>query len=135
MCDFINTDLRPSHGEKNISPFLIKTGRPRIGEDFLPGYYCEQQKMWMVETQDGAQPIINEQALSQLLTKTNQRTESDDDNWPIGHSKILQLVTKTANKQEVDDNFFASQMLALVTKTKAQQEADDDYPQAFGFHC
>ncbi|HBO7077297.1 hypothetical protein R5022_04430 [Pseudomonas aeruginosa] len=68
MHDTINTDTRPSRSERNISPFLAKAGIPRTGEDRLPGYYCEQQKMWVVDTEQGTQPIINEQALSQLLT-------------------------------------------------------------------
>lgn len=135
MHDLISTDARPSDSESNISPFLAKTGTPRTGEDQFPGYYCEQQKMWMVDTEHGAQPIINKQALSQLLTKTNQQTESDDDTWPMRYGNLLQLVTKTDSTQETDDNYSASQLLELVTKTAAKQEADDDYFQSFGFHC
>ena len=89
--------------------------------------------MWVIDTENGAQPIINEQALSQLMTKTNQKTESDDENWPIRYSNLLQLVTKTDSTQEADDNYSASQILALVTKTKTQQEADDDCYESFGF--
>ncbi|MGR0057229.1 hypothetical protein ACUS54_27020 [Pseudomonas aeruginosa] len=155
MHDTINTDTRPSRSERNISPFLAKAGIPRTGEDRLPGYYCEQQKMWVVDTEQGTQPIINEPALSQLLTKTraheeedddsylalelitktHQQIESDDDTRPTGYSNLLQLVTKTESVQEVDDNYSASQLLELVTKTKVQQEADDDGFQSFGFHC
>ena len=89
----------------------------------------------MIDTEQGARPIINEQALSQSLTKTAQHTESDDDTWPTRYSNLLQLVTKTDSIQETDDNHSVSQLLELVTKTKTQQEADDDYSQSFGSHC
>lgn len=135
MHDLIRTGARTPNSERKISPFLAKAGTPRTGENHLPGYYCKQQKMWVIDTEHGAQPIINEQALSQLMTKTNQQTESDDDTWPIRYSNLLQLVTKTDSIQEADDNYSASQLLELVTKTKTQQEADDDYFESFGFHC
>lgn len=155
MHDMTHTDVRPSRSERNISPFLAKAGTPRTGEDQLPGSYCEQQKMWVVETEHGTQPIINEQALSQLLTKTraneeedddsylalelitktHQQLESDDETRPTGYCNLLQLVTKTDTIQEVDDNSSASQLLELVTKTKVEQEADDDGFQSFGFYC
>jgi len=90
--------------------------------------------MWVVDTEQGAQPIINEQVLSELLTKTHQYSESDDDTWPIRHSHLLQLVTKTDSIQETDDNYSASQLLELVTKTKTRREADDEYGLSFGFH-
>ncbi|RXE49625.1 hypothetical protein B4O83_04545 [Chromohalobacter israelensis] len=109
--------------------------------------------MWVVDTEQGLLPIINEQALSQLMTKTrtheeedddsylalelmtktHQQTESDDDTGPIGYNHLLQLATKTDSIQEVDDNYSASQLLELVTKTNVEQEADDDGFQFLGF--
>ena len=133
MNDLNSTGDRLPNSERKISPFLAKAGTPRTGENHLPGYYCKQKKMWVIDTENGAQPIINEQALSQLMTKTNQKTESDDENWPIRYSNLLQLVTKTDSTQEADDNYSASQIQALVTKTKTQQEADDDCYESFGF--
>lgn len=148
-------DARTRHGHTNISPFLANTGTPRTGEDRLPGYYCEQQQMWVVDTEQGVLPIINEQALSQLktktradgeddddcqlalelTTKTHQQIESDDDTRPNGFNNLLQLATKTDSIDEADDNYSAAQLLELVTKTKVQQEADDDAIQSFCFHC
>lgn len=134
MHDSVSKDVRSSSRERNISPFLVRAGTPRTGEDLLPGHYCEEQKMWVVETKHGTLPIINEQVLSQLVTKTYQRTESDDDTWPIGHSNLLQLVTKTDSIKEIDDNYLASQLLELVTKTSAQMETDDEHRMSYGFH-
>lgn len=155
MGNTINMDARNYRSEKSISPFLAKAGTPRTGADQLPGYYCEQQQMWVVDTEQGVLPIINEQALSQLLTKTrvheeedddsylalelmtktHQQVESDDDTRPTGYNNLLQLATKTESIQEVDDNYSASQLLELVTKTKVEQEADDDGFRFLGFHC
>ncbi len=148
-------DARARHRHTNISPYLASAGTPRRGEDRLPGYYCEQQQMWVVDTEQGVQPIINEQALSQLKTKTRadgeedddcqlalelttktyQQIESDDDTRPNGFNNLLQLTTKTDSIDEADDNYSAAQLLQLVTKTKVQQEADDDAIQSFGFYC
>lgn len=148
-------DTRARHRHKNISPFLANAGTPRTGEDRLPGYYCEQQQMWVIETEQGTLPIINEQALSQLktktradgeeaddchlalelVTKTHQQIESDDDTRPAAYNNFLHLVTKTDSIDEADDNYSAAQLLELVTKTKVQQEADDDAIQSFGSHC
>ncbi|WP_205687177.1 hypothetical protein [Chromohalobacter israelensis] len=153
MGNTINMDARSYRSEKSLSPFLAKAGAARTGEDQLPGYYCEQQQMWVVDTEQGLLPIINEQALSQLMTKTrtheeedddsylalelmtktHQQTESDDDTGPIGYNHLLQLATKTDSIQEVDDNYSASQLLELVTKTNVEQEADDDGFQFLGF--
>ncbi len=111
--------------------------------------------MWVVDTEQGAQPIINEQVLSQLKTKTRAdgeedddcqlalelttktylQIERDDDTDPKGFNNLLQLVTKTDSNEEVDDNHLAAQLLEMVTKTKVRQEADDDAIESFGFDC
>lgn len=155
MDNTINMEARSNRSDKNISPFLARTGKTRTGEDQLPGYYCDEQQMWVVDTEQGVLPIINEQALSQLMTKTrvnneedddnylalelitktHQQLESDDDTRPMGCNNLLQLVTKTDSIQEVDDNYSASQLLELVTKTKVEQEADDDGFQFLEFNC
>ncbi|MGY0553312.1 hypothetical protein ACW17M_08890 [Vreelandella sp. 2A-K22] len=146
MVTTINVAASTHRSGKSISPFLANAGKPRTGEDQLPGYYCEQQQMWVVDTEQGVLPIINKKALSQLMTKTrvhneedddnylalelitktHQQLESDDDTRPTGHNNLLQLVTKTDSIQEVDDNYSASQLMELVTKTKVEQETDDD---------
>lgn len=155
MENTVDRDTRARHRHTNISPFLANAGTPRTGEDRLPGYYCEQQQMWVVDTEQGVLPIINKQALLQLktktradgeddddcqlalelTTKTHQQIESDDDTRPNGFNNLLQLATKTDSIDEADDNYSAAQLLELVTKTKVQQEADDDAIQSFGFHC
>lgn len=151
----IGRNAHARHRHTNISPFLANAGTPRTGEDRLPGYYCERQQMWVVDTEQGVLPIINKQVLSQLktktradgeddddcqfalelTTKTHLQIESDDDTRPNGFNNLLQLASKTGSIDEADDNCSAAQLLELVTKTKVQQEADDDAIQSFGFHC
>lgn len=102
--------------------------------------------MWVVDTEQGTLPIINEQALQQLttktradgeeddechlalelVTKTHQQVESDDDTRPMAYNNLLQLATKTDSIEEVDDTYISTQLLELATKTEVQQEADDD---------
>ncbi|MEG3081194.1 hypothetical protein R3F64_15110 [Halomonas sp. 5021] len=148
-------EARNDRSAKSISPFLARAGKTRTGEDQLPGYYCDEQQMWVVETEQGVQPIINKQTLSQLMTKTrvhneedddnylalelitktHQQLESDDDTRPMGCNNLLQLVTKTDTAHEVDDNYSACQLLELATKTKVEQETDDDGFGTLGFDC
>lgn len=132
------------------SPFLARAGLYRTGEREIPGYYCEREQMWVVETKGEPLPIIDERAISQrlmkvrkseayndtclaleLMTKTHQQLEGDDD-LAYGSNGLLQLLTKTDTIQEVDDNFNGSDLLELVTKTKVQREADDDAFQSLG---
>lgn len=133
------------------SPFLARAGLLRTGEREIPGYYCELQRMWVVETKRGPQPIIDEWVLPQLLTKTRVSDEEDndtylalelmtktlqqlegDDDRAYGPSGLLQLLTKTETIREADDNFEANHLLELVTKTRTQRETDDDGFQSLG---
>ena len=71
MHNTIRTDThtpRNSRSEKNTSPFLAKAGTPRTGDDQLPGYYSEEEQMWVVDTAQGTQPIINEPQIKKLMT-------------------------------------------------------------------
>lgn len=73
--------------------------------------FCEQQQIWVIETEQGALPIITEQTLLQLKTKncadggedgdcqlalelttqTYQQIESDDDTCPNSLNNLPQL--------------------------------------------
>lgn len=146
-------EMGPGRNEKpaSKSPFLARAGLLRTGEREIPGYYCERQQMWVIDTVEGPQPIIDERTLSQLLTKTRVNDEDDDDTYlalelmtktlqqlegdddrTYGPNSLLQLLTKTDTIEEADDNFEANHLLELVTKTNTQQEADDDGFQSLG---
>lgn len=122
------------------SPYLARFAIPRTGDDCLPGAYSLELKMWVTGSGDQAVPVIADGALNELMTKTNVNTEQDDDTfWQV------ELLTKTFQKVESDDedpspyrgqalpgqseklHCFrpASPLLQLVTKTEANVERDD----------
>lgn len=151
------------------SPYLSRFATPRTGEDKIPGYYSSDLNMWAIDSPAGAVPIIADGALNELMTKTKvnaeqddeapwqvelltktyQKVESDDDDYIRyrGQSSVdgfsqglsldstnhlLQLVTKTDANTERDDRCEANQMLELITKTNVELERDDNGDSTFG---
>ncbi len=150
-----------------MSPFLSRFATPRTGEDSIPGLYSPELQMWAVQAQDGEVPIIADGALNELMTKTKVNAEQDDEAcWQIelltktyqkvesddddpspyrGHSAdlgglrssdsanhLLQLVTKTDAVTERDDRCNANHILELITKTNVELERDDNGDPTFG---
>lgn len=105
-----------------ISPFLANSAIPRTGDSKLPGYYSKEKDMWVVETESGVKPVIAKGALAELLTKTRQDEEQDDD-----ASFVLETITKTHQQTESDDDSFvgSNHVLELLSKTDAVSERDD----------
>lgn len=105
-----------------ISPFLARAAIPRTGESKLPGHYSKEKDMWVVETESGLKPVIAKGALAELLTKTRQDEEQDDDT-PF----MLETITKTCHRTESDDEGFtgSNQMLELFSKTNTISGRDD----------
>lgn len=152
---------------QKTSPFLSRFATPRTGEDSIPGFYSPELQMWAVEAPDGVVPIIADGALNELMTKTKvnaeqddeacwqvelltktyQRVESDDDD-PSPYrgqsadsgsprrfdssNRLLQLFTKTDATTERDDQYSANHILELITKTNVELERDDNGDPTFG---
>ncbi|MDR5863385.1 hypothetical protein QC758_10475 [Halomonas campisalis] len=110
--------------ESSVTPFLAKSAIARTTESSIPGYYCDEMDMWVVETEIGKVPIISKGAIPQLITKTKVNEEEDDES-PFS----LQLVTKTEQQIERDDDHppFFNEVLQLITKTDTVQESDDNF--------
>ena len=145
------------------SPYLSRFATPRTGEDRIPGYYSSELNMWAINSPTGAVPIIADGGLNELMTKTKvnaeqddeapwqvelltktyQKVESDDDDHircrgqssadsfskPFSFESsnhLLQLVTKTDANAERDDRCGANHILELITKTNVQLERDDN---------
>lgn len=110
--------------DPSISPFLAKTAQLRTGSDQIPGYYSDEQDLWVVETEQGVKPIITNGVLAQLVTKTKVQIETDDES-PFASN----LKTKTEQMIERDDDvpYNTSQILQLVTKTDSVSEKDDTF--------
>ncbi len=152
---------------QKTSPFLSRFATPRTGEDSIPGFYSPELQMWAVEAPDGVVPVIADGALNELMTKTKvnaeqddeaswqielltktyQKVESDDDDPSLyrGQSNdsgqlhrldssnhLLQLVTKTDAITERDDRCNANHILELITKTNVEVERDDNGDPTFG---
>ena len=77
--------------------------------------------MWVVETESGVKPVIARGALAELLTKTRQDEEQDDDTL-----FMLETITKTYHRTESDDELlWAKPILELLSKTDTISERDD----------
>lgn len=101
-----------------IKPLLIQEAVERTGDDHIPGGYCVDQHVWMV---DGSPIVKAQSALAEMTTKTKAHVESDD----MSDISLLELQTKTNAQIESDDQSFEINLLGLTTKTFADAERDD----------
>lgn len=107
-------------------PFLFRFATPRTCDDReMPGRYCSEKQLWIIETDDGEQPIITAapDTLLQTQTKTSTQVESDDDDQ--GRGAMMGTATITEVQQEADDKDAPFGLMGIQTKTDTQQEADD----------
>lgn len=111
------TELQPSPTGR-ISPLLTKSATERTGNAQLPGAYCRQRHVWLVEGAPIVEALSN---LAELTTKTEAQLERDDSSDP----SLLELQTKTKAEAEQDDQDWNSHILGLTTKTFANLERDD----------
>jgi hypothetical protein len=110
--------------EADTLPFLTTLSTPRTGTDELPGKYDSTTQVWMVNTPEGAMPIISASTtLAELATKTKVMQEQDDP----GAYALLEGATKTFAEPERDDVGDADfrLLLELATKTETVPERDD----------
>lgn len=58
-------------------PLLLRTAEPRNEGEALPGRYCPDAAVWVVDTNHGAKPIveIGGTALNETQTKTMSQVE------------------------------------------------------------
>lgn len=101
-----------------ISPLLAGMATARTGNEQLPGKYCGQKHVWLVDGTPVVEAVSN---LAELTTKTDAQLERDDSS----ELTLLELQTKTKAEVEQDDQDFSLGMLGLVTKTFANTERDD----------
>lgn len=157
--------LGASANVPGTSPFLSRFATPRTGEDKIPGYYSSELNMWAVDSPAGVVPIIADGALNELMTKTKVNAEQDDEAcWQVelltktyqkvesddddpspyrgqssvelrdfdSSNQLLQLVTKTDANTERDDRCEVNHILELITKTNVELERDDNGDPTFG---
>ena len=126
-------------------PFLVNLAVRRIGTASpLPGRYCTQRDVWVVDEDDGPTPLVTKGShyASAPVTKVKQERDT-----PIALS-YLELMTKTHTQLERDDRCprntklfsdketrppvttehcvsASSLILELYTKTETVRERDD----------
>jgi len=102
-----------------VQPLLTQGAIERTGNAELPGTYCEQRHVWLVDGTPAVQALTG---LAELVTKTNAQLERDDNSDPT----LLELQTKTMAQMEQDDQEFSAHLLGLTTKTRADTHERDD---------
>lgn len=100
-----------------ISPLLIQGAVERIGSDDIPGSYCAELHMWVV---DGFPIVEARSEIAELTTKTEAKIERDDS----GEFSLLEMQTKTLSQIERDDQDFGIGLLELATNTVNKPERD-----------
>lgn len=101
-----------------ISPLLVQRAVERTGTDDIPGGYCAERHMWVV---DGLPIIEARSEIAELTTKTEAQIERDDTCEP----SLLEMQTKTLSQVERDDQNWHIELLELFTKTANNSERDD----------
>lgn len=108
--------------EDTIHPFLKAFATPRTGSDEIVGRYCDERHVWVVDGDEGTQPLILvNQAVGGTATSTKVTVEGDDTDVGSG----LDYGTETYVKAEDDDVDRAALQAALGTSTRVLGEADD----------
>ena len=131
---------------KGDSPLLTTLAVERTDTSDLPGRYCSQRDVWVIDSVAGPVPIVMAgsttfdpvtkvrgerdnfvtPALLEISTKTRHELESEDVR-PSDLQNLPELVTNADVIRERDDhrNPVITDLLELLTKTKAQSERDD----------
>ncbi len=108
-------------------PFLAILAARRTGTTSeLPGRYCAQQDVWVIDGRNGPTPIVVSYQEHSAAPVTKVKGERDE----FCASRILELSTKTKTELERDDVSPRSAALLpeLVTKTDEIRERDDPSP-------
>jgi hypothetical protein len=122
-------ELRPTKRANQVQPFLTRYASKRSSAPELQGYYSHELSMWAIGTDLGEVPMIDRaQVELELVTKTMVEHERDDESLTCGMSELL---TKTDVRTEQDDT-STFVCLELATKTEAQMEHDDTSHQTAG---
>lgn len=107
-------------------PFLFRFAKLRVDGDEIPGRYCPEEHLWVVDTAEGPKPIVEiaNGSLVATQTKTMTQVEADDDD--DGRGPSMETSTYTKVRQESDDKDAMLSLPELQTKTEVRQEQDDE---------
>ena len=104
----------------HVRPFLTAFATPKEPAPALPGRYCDDRDLWVVDTPIGTVPLANncEAAMS---TETRVGGEQPD----RGFEALLATATETAVGSERPDRSLNAVMSALATITEIGGEQLD----------
>ena len=100
--------------QRVVRPFLTRFGVPSSSEPELPGYYCEERSLWVIETPGGLVPLAT-QTSSQLETRTKVVAEQTDFTTDFHYRGG----THTAVRAEQDDYSRELSLLIMATITES----------------
>ena len=80
----------------DIVPLLVQGAVARTGNTDIPGAYCPERHVWML---DGEPLVSGDTELPELVTKTSAQLERDD----VSPTFLLEMQTKTKAELERDD--------------------------------
>lgn len=108
-----------------VAPFLIKFAQPRLGSDQLPGRYCEDHDVWVVDTPTGPVPLV-QSGEGCLATETVTRVlaEQTDQSVTHAHAGTVAGWTTTAVEMEQTDvrgDLTPLHLVATLTEVHAEQ--------------
>jgi hypothetical protein len=104
---------------ENIRPFLTRFAVPREAEFDLPGRYCAEQDLWVVDGPEGPTPMAAD-ASGELQTLTRVQGEQTDRG-----NRGMELGTHTAVGGEQDDRSRDLIVAEMATITEVGGEKPD----------
>lgn len=117
--------IEASRIAEEVSPFLARFAVRRYGDDQLPGRYCLDRHVWVVDTDDGPRPLImHDEVCAATETVTRVRAEQSDlpDATRFAGTTAGTTVTAVAMEQTDTRGDVASLYLdATITEVRAEQ--------------
>ena len=110
---------------QGVSPFLSRYAQRRTGSDRLPGRYCSELQMWLVDTDHGPLALIDtSEGRAATETVTRVLAEQTDSSHATQMTGTQPVTTVTAVAMEQDDwvaDRTALHRLATITEVAAEQ--------------
>ncbi|MFK5596164.1 hypothetical protein ACFZ8E_04045 [Methylobacterium sp. HMF5984] len=109
------------------TPFLLRFAQVRTGSGVLPGRYCSDRDVWVVNTEEGSVPLILSREEGRAdETVTRVLAEQTDQSMGGAYAGTVVGMTSTAVEMERTDIRTDAMSLHLtVTLTEVQAEQTD----------
>jgi hypothetical protein len=121
-------EKRGNHDEGSVEPFLARFAVDRSGHDELPGRYCSERHVWLVQGEDGSEvPLAGLPGGATLgVTVTKVLSEQTDQSEVAWHAGTGPVTTVTAVEMEgTDSRTDVAPALWAATITEVHSEQTD----------